>query len=208
MLRTLRRVVDRHRHAHGRYGWLFHPYTGEELVALAVQDTGDEARLAEPLVIAAVRLRGDRVLTSESLELRLARSSGLDVETLRRHGLRGIDLADGMAMDRALASLLDFIGNRPLVSWRLDRELAVINRQLRFHLGFELPNAGIDLAQRYQRRQRHHHPQLEPLAPFARAAERLGVPVMGRHSALGTAVTTALMHLRLGRDDAAARHSG
>ncbi|MFG6176567.1 3'-5' exonuclease [Halomonas sp. THAF12] len=208
MLRTLRRVVDRHRHAHGRYGWLFHPYTGEELVALAVQDTGGEARLAEPLVIAAVRLRGDRVLTSESLELRLAPSAGLDADTIRHHGLRGIDLADGVAMDQALIGLLDFVGNRPLVSWRLDRELAVLNRPLRRQLGFELPNAGIDLAQLYQRRQRHHHPQLEPVAPFARAAERLGVPVMGRHSALGTAVTTALMHLRLARDAASTRHSG
>ncbi|MFD2317071.1 3'-5' exonuclease, partial [Halomonas organivorans] len=107
--RTLRRVVDRHRHAHGHYGWLFHPYTGEELVALAVQATEGDARLAEPLVIAAVRLRGDRILTSESLELRLAPTSGLDADTIRHHCLRGIDLDDGVGMDQALAGPPGFV---------------------------------------------------------------------------------------------------
>ncbi|GAA0619159.1 3'-5' exonuclease [Halomonas beimenensis] len=199
MLKTLRRVVDRHRHAHGRYGWLFRPYTGEEMVAIAVQATGRDPRHAEPLAIAAVRIRGDRVLTSESLELRLKRPGSLSGEAIRHHGLRGIDLDEGMTIDEALARLLDFVGNRPLVGWRLDRELSLLNRQLRQAFGFDLPNAGIDLAQVYERRQRHHHPQLEPSPRFEQVAERLGVPVMGRHSALGTAVTTALIHLRLAR---------
>lgn len=206
MLKTLRRLVDRHRHAHGHFGWLFRPYTGEELVALAVQSTGGDVRSAEPLVIAAVRLRGERVLTSESLELRLARPAGLDAEALRRHGLRGIDLDDGLSIDEALARLLDFVGNRPLVGWRLDRDLALLDRQLRRHFGFELPNAGIDLAQRFHRY--HAHSRLDTAPSFERVAEQLGVPLMGRHSALGTAVTTALMHLRLDRDAALARRSG
>ncbi|GEK74254.1 MULTISPECIES: 3'-5' exonuclease family protein [Halomonas] len=206
MLKTLRRLVDRHRHAHGQYGWLFRPYTGEELVALAVQSTGGDVRSAEPLAIAAVRLRGDRVLTSESLELRLTRPEGVDAEVLRRHGLRGIDLDDGVTLDQALARLLDFVGNRPLVGWRLDRDLALLNRPLRARFGFDLPNAGIDLVQRYQRY--HHHSRLEVAPAFERVAAQLEVPLMGRHSVLGTAVTTALMHLRLDRDALLERRSG
>lgn len=201
MLRTLRRVVDRRRHARGRYGWLFHPYTGNEMVAIAVLATGGDARHAEPLAIAAVRLRGDRVLTSESLELRLARPEALTGDAVRHHGLRGIDLDEGLAMDEALGRLLEFVGNRPLVGWRLDRDLALLNRKLRRHLGFALPNAGIDLAQRYQRRQRHQHPHFMSSPRFDEVAERLGVPLMGRQSALGTAVTTALMQLRMARRD-------
>ncbi|MDR5866639.1 exonuclease domain-containing protein [Halomonas koreensis] len=199
MLKTLRRVVDRHRHAHGRYGWLFRPYTGEEMVAIAVQASGPDPRHAEPLAIAAVRLRGDRVLTSESLELRLARPETLAGDAVRHHGLRGIDLDEGLAMDEALGRLLEFVGNRPLVGWRLDRDLALLNRMLRRHLGFALPNAGIDLAQRYQRRQRHQHPHFMSSPRFDEVAERLGVPLMGRQSALGKAVTTALMQLRMAR---------
>lgn len=200
MIRTLRRVVDRHRHAQGRFGWLFRPYTGEELVAIAVQASGPDPRHAEPLVIAAVPLRGERVLTSESLELRLRRTAARSGEVLG-----GVDLDEGRAIDEALPRLLEFIGNRPLVAWSLDRELTLLNRLLRRHLGFDLPNAGIDLAPLYQRRLRHFHPQLEAPPPFEQAADRLGVPVMGRHSALGTAVTTALMHLRLTREAPAAR---
>lgn len=200
MLRTLRRVADHRRHAHGRYGWLFHPYTGDELVALGCQTTGTNPRTAELVAIAAVRLRGDRVLTSESLDLRLQRPASLDGGSICLHGLRGIDLDDGQGIDEALAQLLDFVGNRPLVGWRLDFELALLNRYLRPRFGFDLPNAGIDVTQVYQRRQRHHHPQLDTQPRFEQVAERLGVPLMGRHSALGVAVTTALMHLHLARE--------
>ncbi|WP_136247491.1 3'-5' exonuclease [Halomonas borealis] len=187
MLKTLRRLVDRHRHADGDYGWLFRPYTGEELVALAVQSS-DDARHAEPLAIAAVCLRGDRVLTRESLELRLVTPQGRGAETPDR---RSGDPDEEVTIDQALARLLDFVGNRPLVSWRLDHDLAVLNRSLRRVLGFELPNAGIDLAQRYQR----HHP-----------ASGLEVPSVDPQGVLGAAITTALMHRRLERATAPVRH--
>ena len=105
-------------------------------------------------------------------------------------------LAQGL---RALARLLDFVGNRPLVGWHLDFDLAILNRELRPRFGFELPNATVDVAQLWRRRLRRRHPEVGGQPRFERVAERLGVPVMGRHTALGDAVTTALMFLRLER---------
>ncbi|MBW6390872.1 MAG: 3'-5' exonuclease [Halomonas sp.] len=200
MFRALRRANDRRRHAGGEYGWLFRPYTGDELVAIDCETTGIDTRTAEPVSIGAVKVRGDRVLTSESLDLRLRRPATLTGDSIRVHGLRGVDLDDGVGLDDALATLLDFIGNRPLLGWRLDFDMTILNRQIRPRFGFDLPNSGIDVAQLYHRQQRRS--VMEPESPaqrFEAVAEALGVPIMGRHTALGDAVTTALMYLRLER---------
>ncbi|MGQ4878753.1 3'-5' exonuclease [Billgrantia sp. LNSP4103-1] len=206
MFRVLRRASDRRRHADGKYGWLFHPYTGDELVAIDCETTGVDTRVAEPVSIGAVKVRGDRVLTSESLDLRLKRPATLTGDSIRVHRLRGIDLDEGVSLDEALGSLLDFIGNRPLLGWRLDFDLAILNRQIRPRFGFDLPNSGIDVAQLYHRQQRRSVMEPEPRAlRFETVAESLGVPVMGRNTALGDAVTTALMYLRLERAGLQAR---
>jgi len=199
MLRVLRRVADRRRHANGEYAWLFHPYTGDEMVVIDTETTGLDTRSAELVSIAAVRVRGDRILTSDSLDLRLRRPDSLTGDSIRIHGLRGMDLDNGESLDAALERLLDFVGNRPLVGWHLGFDLAILNRELRPRFGFELPNATVDVAQLWRRRLRRRHPEIDGQPRFERVAERLGVPVMGRHTALGDAVTTALMFLRLER---------
>ncbi|MGM0913208.1 MAG: 3'-5' exonuclease [Pseudomonadota bacterium] len=202
MLKVLRRAADRRRHANGEYAWLFHPYTGEEMVVIDTETTGLDTRSAELVSIAAVRVRGDRILTSESLDLRLRRPDTLTGDSIRIHGLRGVDLDNGESIDAALARLVDFVGNRPLVGWHLGFDLAILNRELRPRFGFELPNATVDVAQLWRRRLWRRHPEVDSLPRFEAVAERLGVPVMGRHTALGDAVTTALMFLRLERGHA------
>ncbi|NAW33906.1 3'-5' exonuclease [Halomonas alimentaria] len=199
MLKVLRRVADRRRHANGEYAWLFHPYTGDEMVVIDTETTSLDTRSAELVSIAAVRVRGDRILTSDSLDLRLRRPDSLTGDSIRIHGLRGMDLDNGESLDAALERLLDFVGNRPLVGWHLGFDLAILNRELRPRFGFELPNATVDVAQLWRRRLRRRHPEIDGQPRFERVAERLGVPVMGRHTALGDAVTTALMFLRLER---------
>jgi DNA polymerase-3 subunit epsilon len=207
MLKVLRRAADRRRQADGDYAWLFHPYAGDELVAIDCETTGLDTRRAEMVSLAAVKIRGDRVLTSDSLDLRLSRPASLSGDSIRIHGLRGVDLADGEGVEPALERFLDFIGNRPLVGWCLGFDLAILNRELRSRFGFDLPNAGIDVAQTYVRQLRRSHPEIEPHLCIEQVAEMLGVPVMGRHTALGDAVTTALMYLRLERGALLAKRS-
>lgn len=197
MIRSLRRVADRRRQASGHYGWLFNPYTGDEMVAIDCETTGLDPKAAELVSIAAVRLKGDRVLTSDSLDLRLQRPESLTGDSIKIHGLRGVDLDDGEALGDALQTLLDFIGNRPLLGWCIDFDIAVIDRYLRPRFGFDLPNAYLDMTQLYLREMRRTRPQLEPDMRFEAVAKALSVPVMGRHTALGDAVTTALMYVRL-----------
>ncbi len=208
MIKVLRRAADRRRHANGDYAWLFHPYTGDEMVVINTETIGSNSRSAELASIAAVKVRGDRVLTSESLDLHLARPVSSSGESIRIHGSRGMDLSGGLTMTDALERLLDFVGNRPLLGWRLGFDLAILNRELRPRFGFDLPNATIDVAQSYLRRLRRRHPEVETAPRFEKVAELLDVPLMGRHTALGDAVTTALIYLRLEHQAGAlGRHS-
>ncbi|SFH91726.1 3'-5' exonuclease [Modicisalibacter xianhensis] len=199
MIRSLRRVTDRRKQAHGRYGWLFNPYTGDELVAIDCETTGLDPKTAELVSIAAVRIKGDHVLTSDALDLRLQQPDSLSGDSIRIHRLRGVDLEEGESLQAALEKFLDFIGNRPLLGWCVDYDISVINRHLRPLLGFDLPNVSIDMAQVYQRELRRIRPHLEPHLGFESIAKALGVPVMGRHTALGDATTTALMYVRLNK---------
>lgn len=197
MIRSLRRAADRRKQADGRYGWLFNPYTGDELVAIDCETTGLDTRVAELVSIAAVCIKDGRVLTSESLDLRLQRPASLSGDSIKIHRLRGVDLEGGEVPDEALQKFLDFVGNRPLLGWCVDFDVAVINNHLRPRFGFDLPNVCLDMAQVYRREMRRTRPQLEPDMRFEAVAKALNVPVMGRHTALGDAVTTALMYVRL-----------
>lgn len=200
MFKTWRRIADQRRQAGGYYGWLFNPYTGNELVAIDCETTGLDPRSAELVAIGAIRLRDARLLTSDALELRLTPPASLAGDSIRFHGLRRIDLENGFERRDALQRFLEFVGNRPLVSWRIDFDLMILNRYLRAEFDFELPNARLDVARRYAQRLRCPYSQLEPSLCFKTACRSLEVPLIQR-SPLGNAMSAGLLHLRLTRGD-------
>ncbi len=199
MLRQLRRYADRYRHAHGPYGHLFLPYEGKDVVALDCETTGLDSRHAELVSIAAVPVRGGRVCNSESMDVHFQAPASLTSESITIHRLRPVDLDEGEEVAETLESLLAFIGNRPVVGWCIDFDVAMINRYLRPLLGFDLPNATIELSALYQKKMRYWQPDIEPDLRFEAMAKNLQVPMMARHSARGDAVTAALMYLQLQR---------
>ena len=195
----LKRLVQKRRHGNGPHGHLFETPDGSELMALDCETTGLDPRRAELVSVAAVPIRAGREGAGAALDLHLAPPSSLDGESICIHRLRGVDLAQGLDVEDALEQLLAFIGNRPLVGWCLDFDLAVINRYLRARLGFDLPNPVVELSDLYRKRERYRSPEALPDLRFERVAGKLGVPVIGRHTARGDATTAALMYLKLKR---------
>ncbi|MFD2190898.1 exonuclease domain-containing protein [Pistricoccus aurantiacus] len=199
MFKTWRRIVDRRRQSDGYYGWLFNPYTGNELVAIDCETTGPDPRSAELVAIGAIKLRDARLLVSDALELRLTPPASLAGNSIRFHGLRRIDLENGIERRDALQHFLEFVGNRPLVSWGIDFDLMILNRYLRAEFDFELPNARLDVAKRYAQRQRCAYSPPEPAPCFKAACRSLDIPLIQR-SPLGNAMGAGLLHLRLARE--------
>ncbi|WP_447527828.1 DNA polymerase III subunit epsilon [Vreelandella sp. TE19] len=201
-LRTLvKRESDRRRFAGSAFEWLFHPYLGEEFVALAFRFSQE----SESLSIAAVVFDQRQVYTRSAWVATLADEAPIKRSRQRpsidRHCIAQHRIAAPLPPTAEnIATLAEFIGNRPVVGWGLGRALAPINRLFNARLGFELPNAQVDVARLYQRKARRSPVEVQA-ASFSQALShsRLALPWP---SLLGEASACALLYMRLKRDAA------
>ena len=197
-LRTLlRRERDRRRCADSPYAWLFQPYMGEELVALACTATPTQS---SPVIsVAAVVLSHQQVHTSRAFVITLGSAKQPESATLRRHHLL-CEAGEILPPNSDnLSALVEFIGNRPIVGWQLEQSIGALNALLSKRLNFALPNAQVDVAKLHQRQLRRLHPEVEAPSSFAQALACWQVPVTGMQSVLGEATASALLYMRLQR---------
>ncbi|PRY66791.1 DNA polymerase-3 subunit epsilon [Vreelandella songnenensis] len=192
-----KRERDRRRYANSPYAWLFQPYMGEELVALACQVTPGPAPV---LSIAAVVMNQQHIQLSHAWVATFADAETACGKTVRRHQ----ELYDTQTTLRfsaqALKGLAEFIGNRPLIGWQLEQQLAMLNSAFRVHLGFGLPNAQVDVARLHQRQLRRRHPLVESSCQFPEALACWQIPTIAARGLLGKAAASALLYMRLQRD--------
>ena len=83
-----------------------------EWVTLDCETTGLDVRRDQIISIGAVRIVGNRLLTSQRLELLVRPERALKAESVRVHRLREQDVAHGLDPEQAMRRLLDFIGSR------------------------------------------------------------------------------------------------
>lgn len=104
------------------------PPAPDEAVVVQIEASSFDAATAELRAIAAVRIRGQRILTSSMLSIRLNPGDAV-----------------GPALDRLLA----LIEERKVVGYYLDFTLAVLDRHLRPVLGTELTNRRVEISGLY-----------------------------------------------------------
>ncbi len=200
--RALRRIKDRIGHGSGPYAQVFEPYRGDEVVSLDCETTSLNVGEAEILSIGAVKVRGTRVLTSERLDIKLKPPASLGADSIKIHKIRASDLADGIELDEALAQVLAFVGNRPILGYYVSFDVRMLDKYLRPLFGFSLPNKTIELSHVY-----HNIIKWKSIGGtvdlrFDTIASRLDMPIIERHTALGDAITVALMYVRLKNGEA------
>jgi DNA polymerase-3 subunit epsilon len=174
-----------------------------EWVALDCETTGLNTKTDDIISIGAVRIRGNRVMTSERLEL-LVRpdKKKISAESVRVHRLREQDVAQGANIDDAMMQLMRFIGSRPLVGYYLEFDVAMINRVLFPILGMGLPQEKIEVSGLYYD---YKYRQLPSHARDSRAIDLrfdslmrdLNLPLWPAHDALNDAVMAALAFVKL-----------
>ncbi len=185
------------------FAFLFDEPPDNEWVALDCETTGLNVRSDEIISIGAVRIVGQRILTSERLELLVRPSKGMRAGSVPVHRLRAQDVAQGLPIDEALQRLLRFIGPRPLVGYYLEFDVAMLNRALYPLLGLRLPQPKIEVSRLYYEHQwRHMSAQQRHLQPeidlrFATLMRTLELPQRAAHNALNDAVMAALAFVKL-----------
>ncbi len=201
VFKIIRTAADRWNQKESEFSFMFEPYTGDEIIALDCEMTSLDTKKAELVSIAAVKIKGTQVLTSDKLDIKLQKPENLTGDSIKVHRIRGVDLIGGEVLGDALQQLLEFVGNRPIMGYNIGYDIAVLNRFIRPHFGFSLPNKNIELAQCYLSKMQRAVPYIEPNLQFETIAKKLDVPMVGqRHTALGDAITTALMYVRLLND--------
>lgn len=185
-----------------RFRFMWDPPPPNEWVALDCETTGLDVRRDEIIAIGAVRIVGNRVLTSEALEL-LVRPERrrVSADAVRVHHLREQDVAAGIEPQEALHRLMRFIGSRPLVGYYLEFDLAMIDRALFPMLGMGLPQHRHEVSAMYydyrNRRLPAHEQGGQIDLRFATLMQDLGLPLRDAHDALSDAVMAALAFIKL-----------
>lgn len=203
LIDRLRRGWQQRRMEGSEWRFLFDAPPPGEWVALDCETTGLNTRSDEIIAIGAVRIVGQRILTSERLELLVRPEKTVPAESIRVHRLRQQDVAAGVPVEEAMRRLLHFIGARPLVGYYLEFDVAMINRALKGTLGLTLPQDKIEVSRLYYD---HVFQQLPPHKQqegsdidlrFATIMRELGLPTRDAHDALNDAVMAALAFIKL-----------
>lgn len=185
------------------FRFMFEPPPANEWVALDCETTGLNVRSDEIISIGAVRIVGQRIMTSERLELLVRPERGVSAESVRIHRLRERDVAHGLPIEEAMKQLMHFIGSRPLVGYYLEFDLAMLNRAIWPMLGQGLPQAKIEVSALYydyKFRQLPAYRQQDNAdidLRFATLMQDLGLPLREAHDALNDAVMAALAFIKL-----------
>ena len=187
-----------------KFRFMLDPPPDNEWVALDCETTGLNVDIDEIISVAAVRIVGNRVMTSERLELLVRPERRVSGESVRIHHLREQDVAQGMASDAAMTQLLHFIGARPLVGYYLEFDVAMIDRALTPILGRDwgLPQPRNEISAMYydykfRQLPRHLRDSARIDLRFATLMQDLDLPLRNAHDALNDAIMAALAFIKL-----------
>ncbi|MBI3873424.1 MAG: 3'-5' exonuclease, partial [Arcobacter sp.] len=128
-----------------KYETLFEPYEGDEYICFDCETTGLNPKIDDIISIGAVKVKGNTILTSKKFERFVKPKKKLAGDSIKIHQIRECDLVDAKDIDDVIYEFLDFIGNRPLVGYYLEFDVAMINKYTTSKIGIKLPNKQIEV---------------------------------------------------------------
>ena len=180
------------------YRFMFKPGPPDEAVAIDCETTGLNVRTDDIITIAAIKIRGSRILTSERFEAVVRPDANMRAEEIKVHRMRQADVAQSPLIRKVLPGLLHFVGGRPLVGYYVDFDIAMLDKYILPHIGIELPNRRIEVSKLYFERKYGDAPANTVIdLSFAAILKDLGVPPLAQHDAFNDALMTAMMYVVL-----------
>lgn len=180
-----------------RYDFLYEDHP-DELVSFDCETTSLTVSEAQIISIGAVKIRGNRILTSDTFEILIKPDGLMQATNVTIHGLRPKDLSNGATIETALEQFLHFVGGRPLVGYFLEYDVAMVNKFLKPMLGIKLPQPQIEISRLFhaQETKNKYYDSYVDLT-MAGMVKALDIPDLPRHDALNDAINVAMMYLVL-----------
>jgi len=198
MLRKIRSGIDRTLLADKSYSFLFERDDTGEVVSLDCETTGFNTVADDVISIAAIKIRGSRILTSQAFQVVIRPTTPMEANAIKVHHLREQDLARAQPMRKVLPDFLHFIGSRPLVGYWIAFDVRMLNKYLFNFLNIHLPNRRIDVsALYYDRKYRNAPPGSAIDLRYLSILKDLGLPPLPQHDALNDALGAAQMYVIL-----------
>lgn len=179
------------------YSFLFDKPSSDEFIVYDTETTGLNPKKDEILSIGAVKVKGNKILTSQKFELFVQPTKDISEESIKIHQIRNIDLQNGSKPNDALKQFLHFIGSRPLIGYYLEFDVKMINKYLKPFLGITLPNKQIEVSGIYHDKKIKFIPDGNIDLRFDVIMKDLGLPIFGKHDAINDAIMTAMMYIKL-----------
>ena len=151
----------------------------------------------EILSIGAVKIKDNKILTSQIFEVYLKNTKEISSKSIEIHQIRPCDLQNATDVEEGIKDFLKFIGSRPLIGYYLEFDVAMINKYIKPMLGITLPNRMIEVSEIYFDKTIALIPQGNIDLRFDTILQKCGVPDMGAHNAVNDAIMTAMIFLKL-----------
>lgn len=200
MLKTLNQAWSKRRLKQAEFSYLFDPPPDEDVVCFDCETTGLNRKEDRIVSLSAIKIRGNQILSGQSLNLKFKQQQDINPESIVIHRLRNVDVEVGLEERDAITQFLQFIGSRPLVGYFLEFDVAIVNQVIKPWLGIGLPNTQIEVSKCYH--QRYYQAWLQQEHEvfdlgFNTILTRLDLPKFGQHDAFNDALMTAMMYVKL-----------
>lgn len=177
---------------------MFEPPLDNEWVAIDCEMTGLNPKRHHLLSVAAIHINGDTIDTGNGVHLVCRPPVMPDRDTIVIHGLRTADVENGMSYEEMLAMLLPFIGNRPIVGFCPQIDIAFLDPLIKSYMGTTLPNEVIDVRRLYALKMGERDPNTPKSSQqLPKILAQYDIPEMGAHDAYNDAVMTAMAFLHV-----------
>ncbi len=197
----LKTKANRSRLKDREFEFLFEEDKSGEYVVFDTETTGLNPKKDEILSIGAVKIKDNRILTSQTFEVFIKNSCEISSKSIEIHQIRPCDLEDAKTTDVAIKEFLNFIGSRPLIGYYLEFDVAMINKYIKPMLGVTLPNRMIEVSEIYFDKTIALIPQGNIDLRFDTILKKCRVPDMGAHNAVNDAIMTAMIYLKLTKEE-------
>jgi DNA polymerase-3 subunit epsilon len=179
------------------YSYFFDEYQGDEYVCFDCETTGLNPKKDDIISIGAVIIKNNKILSSKKFERFVKPKSKLHADSIKIHQIREVDLLDAEEIDDVIVEFLEFIGNRPLVGYYLEFDVAMINKYVKPKIGIPLQNKQTEVSALYYDKLDKNPQQVHVDLRFDTIMKKLELPILGAHDASNDAMMTAMIFIKL-----------
>ncbi len=197
MFRSIKNYFNKKNLKNEKYQYLFDKAHEDEYVCFDCETTGLDPKKDEIISIGAVIIKNNTIVSSKKFVRFVKAKTKLQEEAIKVHHIREIDLENALDIEDVIYEFLDFIGNRTLVGYFLEFDIAMIDKYVKPRLGISLPNRRIEVSGIYHDYKIETIPQGNIDLRFDTIMNELDIPFMGKHDAYNDALMTSLIFLKL-----------